>query len=64
MSYTQLNYPASFASEGNPLAGGGFPGEYDPYVHGVNDTMWIDDETGYFSIDVSINPAPISRNIY
>ncbi|KAJ5999854.1 peptidase family M28 [Penicillium waksmanii] len=30
MSYTQLNYPASFASEGNPVAGGSFPGEYDP----------------------------------
>ncbi|KAJ5614484.1 peptidase family M28 [Penicillium herquei] len=51
MSYTQLNYPAAFASEGNPLAGGGFPGEFDPYVHGVNDTMWVDDETGYFSVD-------------
>ncbi|KAJ5115790.1 peptidase family M28 [Penicillium angulare] len=51
MSYTQLNYPAAFASEGNPLAGGNFPGEYDPYVHGTHDTMWIDDETGYFSVD-------------
>ncbi|KAJ5404340.1 peptidase family M28 [Penicillium cosmopolitanum] len=51
MSYTQLNYPASFASEGNPVAGGGFPGEYDPYVHGINDTMWVNDKTGYFSVD-------------
>ncbi|KAH7369746.1 hypothetical protein BKA65DRAFT_4547 [Rhexocercosporidium sp. MPI-PUGE-AT-0058] len=51
MSYTQLKYPASFASEGNPLAGGGFPGEYDPYVHGMNDTMDIDDASGYFSLD-------------
>ncbi|KAJ5177187.1 peptidase family M28 [Penicillium canariense] len=53
MSYTQLNYPSAFASEGNPTARsviGGF-GEYDPYVHGVNDTMWIDDETGHFSVD-------------
>jgi leucyl aminopeptidase len=56
MSYTQLNYPSSFASEGNPVAGGGFPGEYDPYVHGVNDTMWVNDKTGYFSVDVSSLP--------
>ncbi|CZS98007.1 uncharacterized protein RAG0_06909 [Rhynchosporium agropyri] len=51
MSYTQLKYPAGFASEGNPLAGGGFPGDYDPYVHGTHDTMDIDDATGYFSLD-------------
>ncbi|KAJ5930397.1 peptidase family M28 [Penicillium verhagenii] len=51
MSYTQLNYPAAFASEGNPLAGGFFPGEFDPYVHGTRDTMWVNDETGYFSVD-------------
>lgn len=54
MSYTQLKYPAGFASEGNPLSGDGFPGEYDPYVHGVNDTMDVDDKTGYFSLDVSL----------
>jgi len=52
MSYTKLNYPAAFASEGNPLAGG-FPGDFDPYIHGVNDTMDIDDDTGIFSLDVS-----------
>jgi hypothetical protein len=46
MSYTKLNYPAAFASEGNPL-NGGFPGDFDPYVHGVNDTMDIDDDTGF-----------------
>ncbi|PYH97635.1 Zn-dependent exopeptidase [Aspergillus ellipticus CBS 707.79] len=51
MSYTQLNYPSSFASEGDPLAGGKFPGNFDPYVHGVGDRMDVDDETGYFSID-------------
>ncbi|KAJ5769166.1 peptidase family M28 [Penicillium odoratum] len=51
MSYTQLNYPAAFASEGNPLAGGVFPGEYDPYVHSSRDTMWVNDESGYFSVD-------------
>ncbi|RQM04732.1 hypothetical protein DH86_00004261, partial [Scytalidium sp. 3C] len=49
MSYTRLNYPAAFAAEGNPLAGG-FPGDFDPYVHGVKDTMDVDDETGYFSL--------------
>jgi hypothetical protein len=52
MSYTQLGYPAAFASEGDPLHGG-FPGDFDPYVHGVNDTMDVDDEHGYFSLDVS-----------
>ncbi|KAK3995207.1 leucine aminopeptidase 1 [Cladorrhinum sp. PSN332] len=50
MSYTQLGYPATFATEGDPMHNG-FPGDMDPYVHGVNDTMDIDDETGYFSFD-------------
>jgi leucyl aminopeptidase len=53
MSYTQLGYPAAFAAEGNPVKGG-FPGDFDPYVHGVNDTMDVDDETGFFSLDVSL----------
>ncbi|KAJ0334150.1 hypothetical protein COL5a_000197 [Colletotrichum fioriniae] len=50
MSYTKLGFPATFASEGNPVAGG-FPGEFDPYVHTEKDTMDVDDETGVFSID-------------
>jgi bacterial leucyl aminopeptidase len=54
MSFTKLGYPSTFASEGNPSASGdNFMGEYDPYVHGVNDTMDVDDETGRFSLDVS-----------
>jgi leucyl aminopeptidase len=53
MSFTKLKYPAAFASEGNPLGKGGFPGEFDPYIHGINDTMDIDDATGVFSIEVS-----------
>lgn len=52
MSFTQNKYPAAFATEGDPLAGG-FPGDMDPYVHGINDTMDVDDENGYFSLDVS-----------
>lgn len=48
-----MGFPAALASEGNPVAGGGFPGEFDPYVHTVKDTMDVDDETGYFSLDVS-----------
>ena len=55
MAYTLLNYPSAFASEGNPIVNGKFPGDYDPYIHGVGDTMDIDDETGYFSVDVSIS---------
>ena len=51
MSYTQLNYPAAFACEGDPMHGG-FPGDMDPYVHGVNDTMDVDDKFGFFSIEV------------
>jgi hypothetical protein len=55
MSYTKQNYPATFATEGNPSAHTGRRwGEYDPYLHTINDTMDIDDETGFFSIDVSL----------
>jgi leucyl aminopeptidase len=54
MSFTKLKYPAAFASEGNPLGSGGLYGEYDPYIHGVNDTMDVNDATGYFSIEVSL----------
>ncbi|KAF6832150.1 peptidase family m28 [Colletotrichum musicola] len=50
MSYTKLGFPAAFASEGNPVAGG-FPGEFDPYVHTDRDTMDVDDQYGVFSID-------------
>ncbi|KKY23555.1 putative peptidase family m28 [Phaeomoniella chlamydospora] len=50
MSFTKLDFPAAFASEGDPMAGG-FPGEMDKYVHTVKDTMDVDDETGYFSLD-------------
>lgn len=55
MSWTQLKYPATFATEGNPLAGGkgGF-GEFDPYVHSSRDTMFVNDTTGVFSIEVSL----------
>lgn len=53
MSYTRLNYPSAFATEGNPLANGGFPGEFNPYVHGVNDTVGVNDDSGFFSLDVS-----------
>ena len=52
MSFTRLNYPAAFASEGNPFRNGKFPGEYNPYIHSVNDTMDIDDDAGVFSLDV------------
>ncbi|PSR81001.1 peptidase family M28 [Coniella lustricola] len=50
MAFTRLGYPSAFAAEGNPVAGG-FPGEFDPYVHTDKDTMDVHDETGYFSID-------------
>jgi leucyl aminopeptidase len=53
MSWTQFGYPATFATEGDPLHGG-FPGDFDPYIHGVKDTMDIDDERGRFSLDVSL----------
>ena len=56
MSYTKAGYPSAFASEGNPLKGG-FPGDMDPYVHSANDTMDVDDETGYFSLDVSLQSS-------
>ncbi|KAH8777370.1 peptidase family M28 [Diaporthe sp. PMI_573] len=50
MSFSKVGFPATFASEGNPVAGG-FPGEFDPYVHTANDTIYVDDETGHFSFD-------------
>jgi hypothetical protein len=56
MSFTRLNYPAAFASEGNPLAHGAFPGDFNPYIHGINDTMDINDAAGVFSIDVGFIP--------
>lgn len=56
MSFTELGYPSAFASEGNPSAGDHFPGEFDPYVHTVNDTMDIDDETGVYSLEVTSPP--------
>ncbi|KAI0121707.1 hypothetical protein BJ170DRAFT_133642 [Xylariales sp. AK1849] len=76
-AYTQLNYPATFATEGDPMHNG-FPGDskwflaipsrlaslcvieiddskshtpVDPYIHGVKDTMHVDDSSGFFSID-------------
>ena len=52
MSWTRLGYPSAFACEGDPLHGG-FPGDFDPYVHGDKDVIDIDDERGVFSFDVS-----------
>ena len=49
MSFTQMGYPSAMATEGNPLAG-----DFDPYVHGVYDTMNVDDKYGIFSLDVSL----------
>ncbi|TGJ79443.1 hypothetical protein E0Z10_g9319 [Xylaria hypoxylon] len=51
MSFTQNGFPSAFASEGNPLAAGRYPGDYDPYIHSTKDTMDIDDDRGYFSFD-------------
>jgi bacterial leucyl aminopeptidase len=51
-----FGYPATFATEGNPLSNGGFPGEYDPYVHTIKDTMDVDDENGTFSFEVRMSP--------
>ncbi|WWD00961.1 hypothetical protein V866_007899 [Kwoniella sp. B9012] len=50
MSWTQGGYPAAFAAEGDPLSGG-FPGDFDGYIHTDKDRMDIDDETGYFSLE-------------
>lgn len=54
MAWTRLGFPAAFASEGDPLAGGKFPGDYNPWMHTVKDRMDVDDEYGVFSIDVSL----------
>ncbi|KAK6849788.1 peptidase [Apiospora arundinis] len=52
LSYTKLGYPSAFATEGDPSAGE-FPGDFDPYMHTVRDTMYVDDETGKFSFDAT-----------
>lgn len=62
MSFTELGYPAAFASEGDPISG-----EFDPYVHGVRDTMDVNDETGVFSLDVScfrLSSIRLVANVY
>ncbi|OAQ95832.1 hypothetical protein LLEC1_01370 [Akanthomyces lecanii] len=46
MSFTNAGFPAAFASEGDPISG-----EFDPYIHGIYDTMDVNDETGTFSLD-------------
>lgn len=52
MSWTKVGFPSSFAAEGNPVAGG-FPGEFDPFVHTTNDKIDVDPSTGVFSFEVS-----------
>ena len=59
MAWTYYNFPAAFAAEGDPKAQGGFPGDTNPYIHTANDSMQVDDETGYFSIDVSFASSSI-----
>ncbi|KAK5626741.1 hypothetical protein RRF57_002456 [Xylaria bambusicola] len=54
MSFTQNGFPSAFASEGNPLANGRFPGDFDPYVHTSKDTLDVDDELGYFSFELAM----------
>lgn len=41
-------------AEGNPATDGPAFGEFCPYIHTANDTMTLDDEFGYFSVDVSL----------
>lgn len=53
MSWTKVGFPSSFAAEGNPVAGG-FPGEFDPFVHTTNDKIDVDPSTGVFSFEVSL----------
>ena len=54
MSFTKQGYPSAFATEGDPVARGSFPGDFDGYIHTTKDRMDVDDETGVFSIDVSL----------
>lgn len=56
MSWTRLGYPSAFACEGDPLHGG-FPGDFDPYIHGDKDVIDIDDDRGVFSFNVSQSPG-------
>ena len=51
MSWTRAGYPSAFAAEADPNAGG-FPGDFERYIHTTGDRMDIDDETGVFSLEV------------
>lgn len=53
MSWTRFGYPACAATEGNPMAGGAFPGHLDGYIHTSKDRMDVRDEKGVFSVPVS-----------
>ena len=53
-AYTKLGYPATIATEGDPLRGGSFPGDLDPYIHSEKDRMDVRDGTGHFSIEVCV----------
>jgi hypothetical protein len=48
-----IGYPATMAAEGDIMAKGRDWGEFDPYIHTSNDTMYVDDKTGKFSVEVS-----------
>lgn len=62
MAFTKQGFPSAFATEGDPTAGG-FPGDFDKYIHTVKDTMDVDDETGHFSLDVSCIPFPLGTSV-
>ena len=57
MAFTKLGYPTAIGTEGNPMRGGSFPGDTNPYIHGVKDTMDVDDDAGFFSIEVGRRSA-------
>ncbi|KAG5917930.1 hypothetical protein E4U42_007061 [Claviceps africana] len=50
MSFTNLGYPTTFATEGDPIIPGSV-GALDPYVHTEKDRLDVDDERGTFSFE-------------
>lgn len=54
IAFTRYGFPSTMGAEGNPATGGPALGEFCPYIHSANDTMNLDDEFGYFSVEVSL----------
>ena len=51
IAWTRYGYPSAFATGSDPNGG------ISPHIHTEKDTLDLDDEAGYFSIEVSIGDS-------